>query len=101
MSFMGKDGFVWWLGVIEDRNDPTGMGRYKVRIFGWHTDNLQELPTGDLPWAQTILSLNGSTGWSNALEGDYVMGFFLDGSSGQFPVVLGKFSGLDNSEIKV
>jgi hypothetical protein len=28
------------------------------------------------------------------------MGFFLDGSSGQFPVVLGKFSGLDNSEIK-
>ena len=28
-SFMGKGGFVWWYGVVEDRNDPLFLGRLK------------------------------------------------------------------------
>ena len=44
-----KDGFNWWIGCVEDRMDPEKMGRCKVRIFGYHTDNKQLLPTKDLP----------------------------------------------------
>ena len=29
--FMGMDGFVWFTGVVEDRNDPSKLGRVKVR----------------------------------------------------------------------
>ena len=36
-EFMGKDGFVWWQGVGEDRNDPLYLGRCRIRILGWHT----------------------------------------------------------------
>ena len=25
--FMGLDGFVWFTGVVEDRNDPAKLGR--------------------------------------------------------------------------
>ena len=36
-NFAGLNGFVWWVGEIEDRVDPLNMGRVRVRIFGWHT----------------------------------------------------------------
>ena len=39
-NFIGKDGFIWWLGVVERRDDPLKLGRHKVRIFGWHTDEI-------------------------------------------------------------
>jgi len=57
-NFIGKDGFNWWYGVVEDVNDPAKLGRAKVRIFGHHTDNLAELPTKDLPWAAAVNPVN-------------------------------------------
>ena len=24
-DFAGKNGFIWWMGVVEDRNDPLKM----------------------------------------------------------------------------
>ena len=30
-NFQGQDGFVWFTGVVEDRNDPTKLG--KVFVF--------------------------------------------------------------------
>ena len=33
-EFMGKDGFVWWQGVVEDRYDPLYLGRCRIRILG-------------------------------------------------------------------
>ena len=30
--------FVWWQGVVEDRDDPLKLGRCRVRIVGYHTD---------------------------------------------------------------
>ena len=47
-SFAGLNGFIWWMGVLENRIDPLKLGRCQVRIFGWH--NLQLLDA----------SLNGS-----------------------------------------
>ena len=53
-DFMGKDGFFWFLGVVEDREDPELASRVRVRCIGLHTDDKDALPTKDLPWAQVI-----------------------------------------------
>jgi hypothetical protein len=96
-NFLGKDGFNWWYGVVEDNADPLKTGRVRVRIFGYHTDNLQELPTKDLPWAQPSLSPSNSKTFSPPRLGDYVMGFFSDGESAQAPVIMGVFPGFETS----
>jgi len=96
-NFIGKDGFNWWVGVVEDRMDPLKMGRCRVRIFGHHTENKKLLPTEDLPWAQTILPTNASQSFSPPKEGEFVTGYFLDGDSAQTPVMTGVIPGLKAS----
>lgn len=93
--------FVWWIGVIEDRNDPLKLYRCRVRIFGVHTDNKSLLPTEDLPWAQAIQPMSGSSSISTPKIGDWVLGFFLDGDNAQFPMMLGIVPGIvqDTSNI--
>ena len=93
-NFIGKDNFVWWIGVIENRADPLGLGRCKIRIFGWHTDNTSELPTDKLPWAQPMYPINGSKNYSSPKIGDWIVGFFMDGMSGQAPIMMGVLPGL-------
>ena len=93
-NFIGLNGFVWWVGEIEDRMDPLNMGRVRVRIFGWHTDNKALLPTDGLPWAQGVYPLNSSRNWQSPSVGDWVVGFFMDGESAQFPVVMGILPGI-------
>jgi hypothetical protein len=88
---LGHDNFVWWIGVVEDRFDPLNIGRCRVRIFGSHTENLDELPTRTLPWATPLYPINNSKSFSAPQEGDYVFGFFLDGMSSQAPAMLGVF----------
>ena len=51
-NFSGRNGFIWYTGVVEDRQDPQYLGRVRVRCIGIHTDDKIELPTADLPWAQ-------------------------------------------------
>jgi hypothetical protein len=48
-----------------------------------------------LPWAQTILPVNGRNKSGTLRMGDWVMGFFLDGMAGQAPCILGAFAGLN------
>ena len=43
-NFQGQDGFVWFTGVVEDRNDPTKLGRVRVRCVGYHTDDKVKYP---------------------------------------------------------
>jgi hypothetical protein len=93
-NFIGKDGFFWWIGVVEDRNDPLGLGRVRVRMFGHHTDNLNELPTDALSWALPCLAPNGTMTDGTPLIGDYAFGFFTDGASSQAPVIIGVFPGI-------
>jgi hypothetical protein len=38
-DFAGKNGFIWWTGVVEDRKDPLKLGRCRVRCIGWHNPN--------------------------------------------------------------
>jgi hypothetical protein len=96
-NFIGKDGFNWWLGVVESRNDPLKMGRCQVRIFGHHTENKQLIPTEDLPWAPCLVSPNSQQSFATPKEGDYVMGFFSDGESSQAPTIMGIYTGIKTS----
>jgi len=93
-DFAGKNGFIWWVGIVEDRDDPLKVGRVRARIIGWHTDNKSELPTDKLPWSQILLPTNGASLIAGPKEGEWVMGYFLDGSEGQQPVVIGVFPGI-------
>jgi hypothetical protein len=92
-SFLGINGYIHWNGVVEATNDPLKLGRCRVRIFGWHNDNKQEIPTDHLPWANLVLPVNGSKTFSTPLEGDYVVGYFADGKNAQIPLVTGVIPG--------
>ena len=98
-NFLGNQ-FVWWFGVVEDRNDPLKVGRVRVRCYGWHSDDKNDMPTEHLPWAQVVNGITsasmGDIGHSptGLVEGSWVIGFFLDGTLSQQPMVLGSISGI-------
>ena len=97
--FMGLDGFVWFVGVVEDRNDPDEQGRVRVRCLGFHTENLTSLPTSDLPWAHVMHpvidpSMHGmGNSPSFLVEGSWVIGFFRDAKEKQQPIIIGTIPG--------
>ena len=98
-NFLGRNGFIWFAGVVEDRNDPMKSGRVRVRCVGIHTANKDQLPIADLPWAQVIMPTTspGVSGLgaspSFLVEGAWVFGYFRDGKSCQEPVVIGSMPG--------
>ena len=98
-DFMGLDGFLWFIGVVEDRNDPERAGRVRVRCVGHHTEDKSLLPTEELPWAQVLAptdtpSMQGMGHTPPFLvEGTHVLGFFVDPAFAQQPFVLGSIGG--------
>ena len=106
-EFMGKDGFVWWQGVVEDRYDPLYLGRCRIRILGWHTEDKTDMPTESLPWAypvQPIISA-AQTGVgispTGPVEGTWVVGFYRDGEQAQEPVFFGTLGGIPSLDSKI
>ena len=102
--FMGLDGFVWFTGVVEDRNDPDAIGRVRVRCLGYHTENLVDIPTKDLPWA-TVMSPTTNPSMqglgqtpSFLVEGTWVVGFFADAKEKQQPIIIGSLPGIPEDE---
>lgn len=99
-GFLGKEGFVWWHGVVEDTADPLQLGRCRVRVYGFHVENKTELPTSALPWAYPMQPLTSAAlsgiGQSptGLLVGSHVFGFFRDGDEAQDPVMIGSFGGV-------
>ena len=98
-NFQGQDGFVWFTGVVEDRDDPSKLGRVRVRCVGYHTDNKTKIPTEDLPWAWVMQNIHtpSMAGWGDTpgfmVEGTWVVGFFRDADTLQEPVVMGTLPG--------
>jgi hypothetical protein len=89
-NFIGQDGFVWWIGIVEDIDDPLTLGRCKVRCFGYHPAKSTNLvPTEDLPFALSIHPLNTPNLYGTPRVGEWVFGFFLDSLSAQEPAILG------------
>ena len=99
-EFMGKSGFQWFVGVVEDRKDPQTLGRLRVRCLGYHTEKIDDLKTEDLPWAHVMNPITSATvsglGQSplGAVEGTWVVGFFQDGSDAQQPIIIGTLPGV-------
>ena len=99
-EFMGKNGFQWFVGVVEDRQDPKTLGRLRVRCLGYHTEGLDKLPTADLPWAHVMNPITSATvsglGQTplGAVEGTWVVGFFQDGGDAQQPIIIGTLPGV-------
>jgi len=97
--FMGLDGFVWFIGVVENRNDPAKLGRVQVRCLGFHTEDLTDIPSADLPWAHVMMPVTDPSmqGLGNTpsflVEGSWVVGFFRDANEKQQPVILGSLPG--------
>jgi hypothetical protein len=98
-NFMGLGGFLWFFGVVEDRQDPLKVGRLRVRIVGVHTQDKLALPTADLPWSLCVLPITASgisgigQSATGLLEGSWVFGFFRDGHFRQEPLILGSLPG--------
>lgn len=114
-NFVGKDGFVWWIGQVADpsvwRNEKVRLDkgdgapnkdswgyRCKVRIIGYHSFDKNELANEDLPWAHVLTSASdgapGQGGFGKLpmlIGGESVLGFFLDGDEAQQPVVMSCF----------
>jgi len=114
-NFIGKEGFNWWIGQVEndggkywntelddgkgafDYTDFDWTNKVKVRIIGYHTPNRTDLPTKDLPWAQVLMppiySQRSGIGSIHQLQlNSWVVGFFMDGTSAQIPIVMGSIS---------
>jgi hypothetical protein len=102
--FMGLDGFVWFTGVVEDRNDPDALGRVRVRCLGYHTEDLNDIPTKDLPWATVMHPVTDPSmqGLGNSpsflVEGSWVIGFFMDAREKQQPIIMGSLPGIPAKE---
>ena len=112
-NFLGNDGYKWWIGqIVEETNWAPNMSekplekvkdfkgfdyRYKVRILGYHTDDRNDLPDKDLPWASVLLPVTAGSGQGgasqspNLRQGNFVFGFFMDGDDAQQPVITGVF----------
>lgn len=98
---IGSEGFVWFIGTVEDRDDPLKHGRVRVRVVGLH-GNKAEAPTSTLPWASILMP-----GFSSSLNqvgvspvgmqiGTTVIGFFMDGFESTIPVIFGSLPGKDD-----
>lgn len=94
--FMNTD-FAWFIGKIEDVNDDLKMNRVKVRAFGYHSEDTDEVKKEDLPWATVMMpttsaSYKGIGSNHELMVGSWVVGFFRDGKSAQDPIVLGSIA---------
>jgi hypothetical protein len=87
---------VWFVGVIEDINDPLKTNRVRVRCIGFHSDNKAEIPTDTLPWAP-LVNTGLAASAPNFVNGEWVVGFFLDGNKAQSPVVWGTMTGIPSA----
>ena len=105
--YQGKQGLVWFTGVVEDRNDPKALNRVRVRIYGAHTDDKSLIATPDLPWSEVLMpttspSLSGlGTTTHGLVEGSTVMGFWRDGKDQQDAVVMGSLIGSPRDFYKI
>ena len=88
----------FFIGVVEDINDPSQLNRVRVRIFGKHTEDLTLLPTANLPWYNVVMpvtsaSTSGVGQTLGLVQGSWVFGTFIDGPNEQEALILGSLPG--------
>ena len=91
--------FKFFVGVIEDVDDPLQAGHVRVRAFGYHTNDKTVLPTSDLPWTKPLQSTSSASvsgvGDSpvGAVTGSWAVCAWIDPDQ-QNSFCFGTFSGL-------
>ena len=103
MTYYG-DNNRWFFGNVISIDDPLALGRVKVRIFGIHSENVEDIPEADLPWAQVVIPITegGQSGLGTNIgikEHAQVYGIFLDGVNSQLPLVIGSISRIENPPV--
>lgn len=96
MQENGFQNLLYFMGVVEDRNDPRKLGRVRVRAFDIHPDDKNLVPTEALPWALPIVGTHNNN-YKPPLEGSWVFGFFIDGQAAQHPIIFGNLLGMPTS----
>jgi hypothetical protein len=109
----------WWLGRVESKEtwkdniqgetftnitQISGWGhRYKVRVFNWHTGELDKLPPNDMAYCQVVMPVTVGSGHAGATQspsieaGSVVFGFFMDGMAGQEGYIMGVLGNSNNN----
>ena len=79
-NFLGKNGFIWFNGVVEDEQGPQKLGRLRVRCVGIHT---QIKHNYSQTYGRKVIRFNYSSGISGLekfssfiVEGSWVFGYF-------------------------
>lgn len=89
------DNTRWFVATVIDGSPPIGLeGRVKIRVHGIHSENVNDIPQSDLPWAQVMMpgnmfGVSGFGGNCQLMPGALVFGIFLDGKASQLPFVMG------------
>jgi hypothetical protein len=109
----------WWLGRVEEKEtwrdniagetftnvaEIQGWGhRYKVRIFNWHTGELDKLPPKEMAFCQVVMPVTAGSGHGGGAttpsieSGSVVFGFFMDGMAGQEGYIMGVLGNSNNN----
>jgi len=109
----------WWIGRVEEKEtwndniagetftsvaDIEGWGhRYKVRVFNWHTGQLDKLPPKEMAFCQVVMPVTAGSGHGGASitpsieSGSVVFGFFMDGMAGQEGYIMGVLGNSNNN----
>ena len=82
---------LFFVGVVENNDDPRFESRVQVRALGIHGTK-KEVPTEMLPWsilAKGDYDANGAIGSGIPEINNFVFGVMLDGRDAQQPLILG------------
>lgn len=97
---IGTEGFRWFIGFVEDVNDPDKLGQVKVRIPDLHNS----MPMEELPWATMMTPINSASLAEVGLSptgiavGSMVIGFFADGNEANIPIVMGTINKIRDND---
>ena len=88
--------FAWFIGRVEDINDPKNLNRVKVFPYGYFNENDEKI-IENLPWSTVMMpntsaSLKGVGGNHHLEVGSWVVGFFRDGPSAQDAIIMGSIA---------
>lgn len=90
----------FYVGIVENRDDPLKLGRCQVRIIGLHTQDKNTLPTVDLPWAYPLQPISSAaisgigSSPTGLVEGASVVVMFPDAPDNQQPIIMGSLGGI-------
>lgn len=84
----------FFIGVVEDIHDPAERNRVRVRVYGKHTENLEDIPVDALPWSSVLMPVTQASiagiGMSHGLvQGSWVVCLYVDSESETDLLVVG------------